>query len=275
MDTVAASEKIVPFRPSLSMLGWALNEEANLEEYVNRAHTFLAAATDDFELVLIDDGSTDRTWALMNELHATRPWMRLIKNERNRGSGYCYRTAIGAAAKDYFLVQTVDWAYDISLIGQSLHLLRDYDILQGVRANSLAWDGMLRRSDSPTKAIVSFVNYALIRVLFGVPIRDFQNVTVCPTRKVQACVLECDSSFANPEVVIKMWWAGMRIIEVPVGFQKRQRGKATGTKFRSIVRSIKEILLHWVRWVGLNRYPNRGAGSVARHVPPGRPDRQA
>lgn len=254
------------FRPSLSMLGWALNEEDNLRGYVDSAGAFLSAASDDFELVLIDDGSTDSTWRLMNELRETRPWMRLIKNERNRGSGYCYRTAIGAAAKDYFFVQTVDWAYDISLLGKSFHLLQDYDIVQGVRADTFGWDGVLRRSDNPKKAIVSFVNYALIRVLFRVPFRDYQNVTVCPTRKVQAVVLECDSSFANPEVLIKMWWAGMRFVEVPVRFRKRERGTATGTRFKSIARSIREILVHWLTWVAFNRYPNRGKGSVARHV---------
>ena len=250
------------------MLGWALNEETNLREYVDHAERFLRAATDDFELVLIDDGSTDSTWALMNELKATRPWMSLIRNERNRGSGYNYRMAIGAATKDYFLVQTVDWAYDISDMGRQFHLLRDYDILQGVRDDTLSWDGAIRRSDSLWKALVSFVNYALIRVLFRVPVRDYQNVTVCPTRKVQAVTLEANSSFANPEVVIKMWWAGAHFLEVPVRFRKRQRGTATGTRWRSVFRSIREILGYWSRWVLLNRYPNRGRGRVSRFSQP-------
>lgn len=247
------------------MLGWALNEETNLREYVERAEAFLSQATDDFELVLIDDGSRDATWALMNELAATRPWMRLIRNERNRGSGYCYRAAIRAATRDYFFVQTVDWAYDITTLGTLFHLLRDFDILQGVRADTLTWAGIWRRSDSPAKAVVSFVNYGLIRLLFRLPLRDYQNVTVCPTRKVQACELEANSSFANPEVLIKMWWAGASFVEVPVGFRKRQRGTATGTRVRSIARSIREITQYWTKWVLMNGYPQRGQGRVSRH----------
>lgn len=253
-----------PHRPSLTMLGWALNEESNLGEYVERAEVFLSAATDDFELMLIDDGSTDSTWALMNQLAETRPWLRPVRNDRNRGSGYCYRRAIREAGKDYCFVQTVDWAYDITYIGTSLHLLKQFDVVQGVRADTLTWDGLFRRSDSPSKAIVSFVNYGLIRVLFGLPIRDYQNVTVCPTKRVQALTLDCNSSFANPEVLIKMWWSGASFVEVPVGFRKRQRGKATGTRVRSILRSIREILVHWTRWVVLGGYPNRGHGRVTR-----------
>ena len=88
------------------MLGWALNEEANVSEYVVRAEAFLRSATDDFELVLIDDGSTDATWALMNELASTRPWLKLLQNPLNRGSGYCYRRAIDNASKAHFLAQT-------------------------------------------------------------------------------------------------------------------------------------------------------------------------
>ena len=115
------------------MLGWALNEEENLGEYVRRAEAFLSSVSDDYELILIDDGSTDRTWALANELQSSRPWLTVLKNDRNRGPGYCYRRGIGAASKEYFMAQTVDWAYDIDAFRPVMDRLRRYDILQGVR----------------------------------------------------------------------------------------------------------------------------------------------
>src|SRR5262245_60976760 len=65
----------VPF--SLSMLGWALNEEASIAGYIDRAGTLLAALTEDFELIVIDDGSTDRTWEIATEGQRTRPWLKL------------------------------------------------------------------------------------------------------------------------------------------------------------------------------------------------------
>jgi hypothetical protein len=246
------------------MLGWALNEEENIVGYVQRAGEFLAAVSDDFELVLIDDGSTDRTWTLMHSLSALHPWLRLIRNDRNRGSGYCYRTTIAAATKDYCFAQTVDWSYDITELGRSLHLLKQYDILQGVRADTVSWSGLLRRSDTIAKAVVSFVNYGLIWLLFRLPFRDYQNVTVCPTALLHRLDLETDSSFANPEVLIKAWWAGASFAEIPVNFRKRTRGRASGTRVRFILRSVREIVVSWFRWVVLGGVPRRRSGTIAR-----------
>jgi hypothetical protein len=251
------------FRPALSMLGWALNEEENLAEYVRRAEAFLSGVSDDYELVLIDDGSTDRTWALANELQATRPWLTVLKNDRNRGPGYCYRRGISAAAKEYFMAQTVDWAYDIDAFRPFMDKLRQYDILQGVRPGEFTLSVLRRRSDSLYKGIVSLTNYTLIRVLFRLPFDDFQNVTICPARLAQALPLESEGSFTNPEVMIKLYWGGASFLQVPVLFQKRGRGKGTGTRVGAIVKSIGEILGSWFRWVVLGRFPNRRGGTIA------------
>src|SRR5262245_2608840 len=251
------------FRPSLSMLGWALNEESNLADYVARAEAFLRSVSDDFELILIDDGSTDSTWALMNELRRTRPWLTPIKNDRNRGPGYCYRTAIGAATKSYFMAQTVDWAYDIDRLGRVFDQLTRYDVLQGVRPGRLSWATFRRRSDNAFKAVVSFTNYALVRVLFQLPFADFQNITVCPTKRAQPLRLESDSSFTNPEVLLKFFWGGASFLQVAVPFQKRSRGKASGTRFKAIATSIFEIWSAWLRWIVLGGYPGRKRGTVA------------
>jgi hypothetical protein len=250
------------FRPPLSMLGWALNEEENLSEYVRRAEMFLSSVSDDYELVLIDDGSTDRTWALAGELQATRPWLRLLKNDRNRGPGYCYRRGIDSASKAYFMAQTVDWAYDIDAFRPVIDRLRQYDILQGVRPGEFSLSVLRRRSDSLYKGIVSLTNYALIRVLFQLPFADFQNVTLCPTRLARALRLESEGSFTNPEVMMKLHWSGASFLQVPVLFQKRGRGKGTGTRAGAIVTSIGEIVSSWFRWIVLRGYSDRKPGIV-------------
>ena len=251
------------FRPGLSMLGWALNEEANIADYVRRAGEFLASVSDDYELILIDDGSRDRTWAAALELQRTRPWLTVLKNDRNRGPGYCYRRAISAASKDYFMAQTVDWAYDIDAFRPLLGELQRYDVLQGVRPGEYSLTALGRRSDSLYKGIVSLTNYALIRVLFRLPFGDFQNVTVCPTRLAHALELECEGSFTNPEVMIKLYWGGASFLQVPVAFHKRSRGTGTGTSRRAIAKSIGEIFASWFRWVVRRGYDRRAPGAVA------------
>jgi hypothetical protein len=123
------------------MLGWALNEEESVEDYINRAGALLAALTDDYELILIDDGSTDNTWAIVTECQRTRPWLKPYRNDRNRGSGYNTKRAISLATKDYLFWQTVDWAYDIRRLMQALGDLASVDVLQGVRVETTSARG--------------------------------------------------------------------------------------------------------------------------------------
>lgn len=247
---------------SLSMLGWALNEEMNITQYIERAEQYLSSLTDDFELVLIDDGSTDRTSEIAAACQRTRPWLKVYRNERNRGSGYNTKRAISLATKDYLFWQMVDWSYDIDLLGQCLHLLNDYDVLQGVRYDTVSWQGLWRRSDNARKGIVSIVNYLLVRGLFRLPLSDYQNVTVYPRRLIQSVAFETESAFTNPECLLKTWWKGARFKEVPVKFLKRERGVAKGTKPKVIWATIKDILYWWSHWILLGRRGNFSRGQV-------------
>jgi glycosyltransferase involved in cell wall biosynthesis len=251
----------VPF--SLSMLGWALNEEESVAAYIDRAGALLAELTDDYELILIDDGSTDRTWEIVESCRRGRPWLKPHRNERNRGSGYNTKVAIGLATKDYLFWQTVDWAYDIRHLVRALPELHSVDVLQGARVGTLSARGMVdRRSDNAYKGLVSVVNYRLIRTLFRLPLSDYQNVTVYPRALIQSVALETESAFTNPECLLKTWWRGATFKEVHVPFVKRERGSGKGTRPRAIMAAIRDILFWWTRWVVLNRRADRGRGRV-------------
>jgi glycosyltransferase involved in cell wall biosynthesis len=249
---------------SLSMLGWALNEEESLGAYIDRAGAFLAALSDDFELILIDDGSTDRTWPIAQDYRRSRPWLKLYRQDRSRGSGYNAKRALSLATKDYVFWQTVDWSYDLRYLAKALPRLNEVDILQGVRTNALTVESMVYRSDTAYKGVVSLVNYWLIRLLFRLPISDYQNVTVYPRQLIQSVSLESESSFTNPECLLKTWWRGATFLEVPVPFVKRQQGIGKGTRPRAVLTAIKDILYWWNRWLVLGRRADRGRGSVTR-----------
>ena len=77
-----------------------------------------------------------------------------------------------------------------------------------------------------------------------------------------ALPLESEGSFTNPEVMMKLYWGGASFLQVPVLFQKRGRGKGTGTRVGAVVKSIGEIVGSWFRWVVFRRYPNRKTGTV-------------
>lgn len=247
------------------MLGWALNEEESVAGYIDRAGALLAALTDDYELILIDDGSSDRTWEIVQDALRSRPWLKPFRNDRNRGSGYNTKRAISLATKDYLFWQTVDWAYDIRFLARALPQLAEVDVLQGVRVGTTSAEGMVvYRSDSAYKGLVSVVNYWLVRTLFRLPLDDYQNVTVYPRRLIQSVTLEAESAFTNPECLLKAWWRGATFRQVPVPFVKRQRGRGKGTRPRVIFATIRDILYWWMRWIVLDRRADRGRGRVLR-----------
>lgn len=247
------------------MLGWGLDEEENLPKYLDQAEQFLRSVSDDFELIVVDDGSTDDTWRVATEAQKTRPWLKLLRNERNCGAAYSAKRAIRAASKDYVFWQTVDWAYDISGMPSVFHLLREFDILQGVRVNALTATAFSLRSDTSWKGLISHTNYRLVRLLFQLPLNDYQNVTVYPRALLQSFEFETDSSFMNPELLLKAWWSGASFREVPVPFIKRQHGVAKGTRWTSIVRSVRDIFYWWMVWIVLGRRAKKGTGRV-EHV---------
>jgi hypothetical protein len=253
----------VPF--SLSMLGWAFNEEECVASYIDRAGALLAALTGDYELILLDDGSTDRTWAIAAEYQRTRPWLKPYRNDRNRGSGYNTKRAIALATKDYVFWQTVDWAYDIRHLAHAMNDLGSVDVLQGVRVDTTSVSGVSqRRSDNAYKGLVSIANYQLVRALFRLPLDDYQNVTVYPRTLIQSVTLETESAFTNPECLLKTWWRGAVFKQVPVPFVRRRRGRGTGTRPRAILSAVNDIVYWWIQWMVLNRRTDRGRGRVVR-----------
>jgi hypothetical protein len=184
--------------------------------------------------------------------------------------------AISKATKEFLFWQTVDWAYDISDLRKSLEHLKTFDVVQGVRIGAVAgssWplQGLLnlfsskhlkQRSDSVSKAFVSVINYVLIRLLFRVPVSDFQNVTFYPTKWIQSVRFEARSSFANPEGLIKAYWSGMTIKQVSIGFIPRQHGVAKGTRLPAIRAAIFDIVRLWLKWTVLRKRGRVSKGRV-------------
>lgn len=274
------------FDRSVSWLCWAYNEEELIEGYLLRAQNLLEQTVEDYEIVVIDDCSTDRTNAIVTRLQQANPRIRLIRNEQNLNVGLSSQKAIYSAGKEYLFWQTIDWSYDISLLRLHLELLKTHDIVAGVRrapvrvADEIRFlkpllalfklfgvNHVTRCSDTVGKAIVSLINYILIRLLFRVPLSDYQNVVFYPTRLIQSITYEAKSSFANPEGLIKCHWKGASIAEVPISFIPRTAGEAKGTRFKAIQTSVWDIFRLWWRWIVLGRRGPATKGVIRRLRP--------
>jgi glycosyltransferase involved in cell wall biosynthesis len=272
---------IPKFDRSVSLLCWAYNEEESILEYLENATRLMDSAVNDYEIVLIDDGSIDKTYEIAKNFQKINPKLKIFQNERNLNVGVSSRRAIQKASKDYLFWQTIDWSYDISELKMHLQYLKTYDIVQGVRRKPVAVKIRLlkpiaailklfgvkhltRRSDTVPKAIVSVINYCLLRVLFRVPLSDFQNVTFYPTKSIQSLKLEAKSAFANPEGLFKCYWQGMSIKEVPINFIPRGRGIAKGTNLETIKSALYDIFLLWFKWIVLRKRGKVKKGKIYR-----------
>jgi glycosyltransferase involved in cell wall biosynthesis len=255
------------FDRSVSMLAWGFNEELLVESFLVRAVELLDRTTNVWEIIFIDDCSTDRTPEILRDFAAREPRLKTIRHERNQNVGLALRTAIANARNDYLFWQTVDWSYDISNIRIFLELLKHFDVVQGVRPvpiRLLSYIPILRsiyrvrrRSDSLYKAVISLGNYYILRILFGVRFHDFQNITFYPTRLAQALPLVGRTSFTNPEMLFKSYYQGVRFIEVPIRFLPRTQGVPKGTRPSAVIKAIMDTARNWLAWGLPNRFLNR------------------
>jgi glycosyltransferase involved in cell wall biosynthesis len=263
------------FTCSVSMLAWAYNEETLVESFLERATALLDRVATDWEIVLVDDGSTDRTNEIATAFAAREPRVRLIRHEHNLNVGMACRTAIAHASKEFLFWQTVDWSYDISKLRVFLELLMHFDAVQGIRPVPIRLMSYIpvlrsiyrvrRRSDSFYKAVISLGNYYVLSILFGVRFHDFQNVTFYRTRVVQALPLVARTSFVNPELLLRNYYRGSRFIEVPIRFISRRNGVAKGTRLRVVLRSIIDTFRNWISW-GVSSRRHRARGQPIRRV---------
>lgn len=251
------------FDRSVSLLAWGLNEEALVEEFLDRAFRTLEEAADDFEVIFINDGSSDGTGDILERYRQKEPRLKVITNLYNLNVGLSCRRAVEAASKDFLFWQTVDWSYDIGELRLYLELLRHFDVVQGVRPvpeRLLSHIPVLRsiyrvnkRSDTLWKAVISLGNYYVQRLLFGVPFHDFQNVTFYPTKLAQSLDLRARTPFVNPEMLIKAYYRGATFIEVPIPFIPRSKGTAKGTKLSTVIRTMFDISKNWLSWGWMRR----------------------
>lgn len=282
--SVSTNCSLPKFNRGVSALCWAYNEEDLIEPYLLRLSKLLRESVEDFEIVVVDDCSSDRTNEIVRRVREQVPEIRVLRNERNVNVGLSCQRAIRAARKEYLFWQTIDWSYDLELLRTFLELLKTFDVVAGVRRTPVKARGLLfrqlevmlklfgtehltKRSDTVGKAVVSVINYAVIRTLFRLPVSDYQNVCFYPARLIQSISYESRSSFVNPEGLLKAYWKGMSIVEVPISFIPRTVGVAKGTSLRALAQSVGDICRLWIKWIVVGELDRSKRGHVERFNP--------
>lgn len=243
---------------SVSLVAWAYNEEELIGKFLRKAIRLLRSTEREYELIIVDDGSTDGTGKILKKYADKNSKIRILTNKNNRNVGYSCRRGIFAARHDIIFWQTVDWSYDISRLQALLCLKEKFDVVAGVRRRQVPVRGqfakfvlaiyrlfhirhLTRRSDTVYKAVISIFNYCLIRLLFGFELSDYQNVVFYPKKFIQKVSIISKSSFMNPELLLRAHYQGLSICEAPISFLPRKSGKSKGTKIFAILSTIKDL----------------------------------
>ncbi|HKW44697.1 MAG TPA: glycosyltransferase family 2 protein [Candidatus Eremiobacteraceae bacterium] len=220
--------------PSLTVFFPAYNEEDIIEKTVSGAVAACAPLADDLEVIVVDDGSADRTAAIVEGLSAADPRVRLVRHERNRGYGAALRTGFASARKELVFFSDADGQFDLRELPGSLSMLAQAPVVAGYR---------IKRNDPPHRLFIARTYKLIIRLVFGLRIRDIDCAFKLFRRDVfDGLILESNGAFISSELLIKLSRRGVPIAERGVNHYPRTTGYSKGAGVGVILKTIKDIL---------------------------------
>ncbi len=230
-------------KPSLSVFFPCYNDAGTIGVMVMRALRVLRAVSDDYEVFVFDDGSTDDSCAILQELHRIYPnefWYETHPSPY--GYGGQIRAAVKAARKEWFFYTDGDAQYDARELQLLIEKISDeVDVVNGYK---------IKRQDPLHRILIGYAYQYFIKFIFNLQIRDVDCDFRLMRRKIFDVVeLESTSGTITFEMVKKIQDAGYRFIEVPVHHFFRQYGKSQFFNFARVGKTLLAIGGWWWRLV--------------------------
>ena len=203
----------------------------NEEEYIHRAVRAAKEICDDlveageigdYELIVVDDASTDRTGELADELAAADTHIRVVHHPSNRRLGGSIKSGFAAATGDLVLYTDADLPFEMIELVRAIRVMRTYeaDIVSAYRLD--------RTGEGPRRAVYSWVYNWLIQLSFGTRLRDINFAfKLCRRCVLDHVTLSSEGSFIDAELVIRAQKAGFSIVQIGVDYFPRTRGVST------------------------------------------------
>ncbi|MFH1277962.1 MAG: glycosyltransferase family 2 protein [Candidatus Eisenbacteria bacterium] len=224
-------------KPTISFFFPACNEEDTVEELARRADRVLRDLTSDYEVIIVNDGSTDRTEEIADRLAEENRRIRVVHHETNQGYGVALRSGFAAATMDLVFYTDGDLQFDVAELSKLIPLIDDADIVSAYK---------IRRMDGMQRRVVSWVYNTSLRLFFGLKVRDVNCGFKLYRREVfDMITLVSTRGLIDAEVLLKAERAGFRIVQVGVTHFRRRAG---GSRYR-----IREIVKTMTQMVGLWR----------------------
>jgi glycosyltransferase involved in cell wall biosynthesis len=222
----------------LSVFFPAYNDSGTIASLVIAAVQTAGTLTPDFEVLVINDGSTDATAQVIDELARLYPQVRAIHHPQNRGYGGALRTGFSSATKDLVFYTDGDAQYDPREMTRLWEeMTPGVDLVNGYK---------ISRSDPLHRIVIGRVYHHTVKTLFGLKVRDVD----CDFRLLRRSIfervrLEKSSGVICLEMMKKITDAGFAIVEVPVHHYHRAYGKSQFFNFRRLVRTAADVFKLW------------------------------
>ena len=205
--------------PAVSCVLPARNEAASLPRTVDEWADALARLTHDYELIVVDDGSTDDTPAVLRALAARYPKLRVVTHGATLGYGAAIANGFAQAALPLLFFTDADGQFDPQDFPALLAALRTADVAIGHR---------VRRAETGLRRVLSGGYNALTRRVIGVRLRDLNCAFKLMHRDTFARLgIEATGFCFNAELMLNARLAGMTVVEVPVRHRPRFAGRST------------------------------------------------
>ena len=229
-------------KPGLSVFFPAYNDSGTIASLVISALRTARTLTPDFEVIVVNDGSADRTAEILDELARIYPRVRVVHHPSNRGYGGALRTGFETASRELVFYTDGDAQYDPAEMEALWRRLDErVDLVNGYK---------ISRSDPLHRIVIGRIYHHTVRLLFGLKVRDVD----CDFRLMRRTIfdtvqLEKNSGVICLEMMKKIQDAGFRIAEVPVHHYHRAYGRSQFFNFRRLYRTAVDVAKLWVALV--------------------------
>jgi hypothetical protein len=215
----------------------AYNEEAVIAETVASCVTTLASFAPNFEVIVVDDGSLDKTGDIADALARTDASIRATHNRPNRGYGGALRAGFDSAEGEWLFLMDSDGQFDIREIAPFLRVERETPGVAVIGYRARRSEGFMRKLNAwgwkmATRAVIGLRGVRDVDCAFK----------LFPLSAVRSCDLRSTGAAVSAEFLVKFQRMGVPLIQFPVTHLPRTKGSPTGAKPQVIIRAFKELL---------------------------------